>query len=569
MSFFSGLEIGEEEAPDAVISSDSASPAEPDVVALLRSRIKDLEVELAARTDTLTSLEARIRQYGQKTLCPFHSLPNEVLGEIFKFVPRLQRSREDSFAINIHAKATEFPWNVSRVCRRWRMLCTSSANFWNSVSLTGMDRFTSGTSSLLSTVLERTRTGASLDVRLNLSNFSPEYLDLPAMQECLPRITRLDVQGMTREFARLTTVLPLSSLRELTVRFLAVWIPFGDSDDEEDTRPQWDDDPLDCMPILRPFQACPNLHSLSLDVATDEMFAETEPIDHAALTFPWSQLTELAISWPNGGGDLAPLYKSCESLEKLSFTGYAYAPDDPEYWEANTESPGIVAWPTIVLPRLSYLDLQNVPWMMPQSFVCASLDTLCVGSICNELDFVKMVDNCKVEGAVRKLKLVFDRPESLTGARGNVSFEALLPVMQGVEEITIQTLDEDVMDSAVKTIHNLSQWADGGKMLLPCLRAFKLHMSNPYDFREEGCSLTRLILTMLEARMETGLKEATFSLWDSGSMYRDLASFLPEGRADGPGLAESALVKGLDELRAKGLKVSLLVNHEEESEYYL
>ncbi|KIY67360.1 hypothetical protein CYLTODRAFT_295356 [Cylindrobasidium torrendii FP15055 ss-10] len=370
-------------------SSDSFSPAQPDFVRQIRSHIKNLQTELDSRRTafeaSVAPLEAHIRQY-QSMLCPCHSLPTEVWGEIFKFVPTLRKfTEEDSFVVNIHPNSSEYPWNISRVCRRWRMICITSPNIWNSVSLTKMDRFTSGTNSILSAVLERAITSPSLHIRLDFTSFSLEYL--PTMQEYLPRITHLHVEGKAKEFARLTTILPLSNLRELTVRVFAAWFSFSDNDsddienEDEETGSQWDDEPLDCMPILRSFQSCPKLRVLGLEVDMDGMCAEAEPIDHAALTFPWSQLAELTISWPNNGGVLAPLYESCENLEKLSFDGYAYSPASPHHWEAVAQ---------VVLPKLSSLDLQNVPWGMPQSFVCPSLDTLCIGSICYEPDVMDM-----------------------------------------------------------------------------------------------------------------------------------------------------------------------------------
>ncbi|KIY67361.1 hypothetical protein CYLTODRAFT_295362 [Cylindrobasidium torrendii FP15055 ss-10] len=272
MRFSSGHGSGTEDASNSVlsISSDSLSPTQPDVVKQIRSQIMDLRTELDARRTafeaSVAPLEARLKQY-QSMLCPCHSLPNEILGEIFKFVPTLRSPREYPFAVDIHPKSSDFPWNISKVCRRWRIICISSPTLWNSVALLGMGRFTSGTSSILSTVLERARTSPSLDIQLDLTYFSREYIS--TMKEYIPRITRLHVEGTAKKFARLPTALPLSNLRELTVKFTALPWGLGDNNsDDEDAGAQWEDAPLNFMPILRQFQDCPKLRNLVLDVVT-------------------------------------------------------------------------------------------------------------------------------------------------------------------------------------------------------------------------------------------------------------------------------------------------------------
>lgn len=94
----------------------------------LRDRLKHLEEERAA----LLSFRAQ----NSSILSPLRRTPPEILTEIFFLAGPVARDSPRRYRFC----ATDSPWNLSYVCRRWRFISISKASLWSLVALSYFKR---------------------------------------------------------------------------------------------------------------------------------------------------------------------------------------------------------------------------------------------------------------------------------------------------------------------------------------------------------------------------------------------------------------------------------------------
>ncbi|KAJ7584245.1 hypothetical protein C8J56DRAFT_1028163 [Mycena floridula] len=128
--------------------------------------IRGLQSHIAPCKDVLVPMESQLSQAKRdhemlkSIIEPVRKLPIELLLMIFRECVRNVNCSE--------SRKASSPWNISRVCRRWRQISTSFPAFWTSIRSTGRPR-----GKLLELALQRS--GSSLlDVNLLFSGFIAE-----------------------------------------------------------------------------------------------------------------------------------------------------------------------------------------------------------------------------------------------------------------------------------------------------------------------------------------------------------------------------------------------------------
>ncbi|KIY67337.1 hypothetical protein CYLTODRAFT_444076 [Cylindrobasidium torrendii FP15055 ss-10] len=499
-------------------SGASFFPASPGLKQQLHSYIQHLQGVLdnmeGSTEPRKNALEATLRQH-QALLCPIHSLPTDVLLDIFHLI----RAPEPPY-YQFKISPQESTQKLITVCRRWRNLCLASPALWNPVDVSNS---TMRTQNALELALKRAR-GPSFAVELLL----PVPLTYhPVIQESVPFLTSLTIKGLVSSFATFPTLRMFAKLQQLSIVIFPRRRPPAELTGQ--AAAGWVNPPIDSTTALKVVSDCPQLRRLCCAISPTARH-DSIVLDPSQVNMVWSRLTEIDVH-SSSSSDLVRMLRLCINLQKFLYRGL------PSHFRR-----AISDWPpglTAVLPRLTTLELCNMSPGLPRCLICPSLETLVLRGLWDIEDLTRMLNNA---GRVRHLKLqdLIGHPSASLN-----SFRLLLFKFDNVESLVIPN-NNDQLGLLVPLLRPQARVNNMAGMFFPRLRSIVLvqHGLRFTTARELGAALC----ARAKGHESTGLKKVTVRL------------FVLAAPAEIREESISAAVDLLKLLRSSEVQVSLFLN---------
>ncbi|KAJ7731248.1 hypothetical protein B0H16DRAFT_205178 [Mycena metata] len=128
------------ERPFSHLTSTNTAPTDAEISEIQqimsrgRAHVRDLGIEIDRLARAIAALRQERRDVQNRVdlhaaiLSPIRRFPAEILGQIFHWTLPSAKARFMSFT-------AQSPWNISRVCSRWRAICVDSPDLWSHIRI--------------------------------------------------------------------------------------------------------------------------------------------------------------------------------------------------------------------------------------------------------------------------------------------------------------------------------------------------------------------------------------------------------------------------------------------------
>ncbi|KIY65395.1 hypothetical protein CYLTODRAFT_424395 [Cylindrobasidium torrendii FP15055 ss-10] len=327
----------------------------------MASDIRTLEASLAQMKAEHAAAKVFIAKH-EALLSRVHRLPNEILEQIFLFLP----AAFNMSTIPFKSRGDFDKWHITWVCRQWRSVAIQATQLWNRISLGDRNHAEDNISSLLELSLSRTRGLLPLFLDISTGQMRATYaiiLKYAAHIRFLKYRIYHEERGIPDDLEG-----HFESLQELEV---VVDCERGLFDEQgpmySDT--EHDEFELSLDEYLSRFRLCTSLEVLDLRINTHSNggYASHVDVTPKDVRFPWHSLRVFRLRVEDQCFfPLPDILAACQTLETLVVDGYKGTRFDEES-------------DVLVLPRLTYVRLTNSLYVTTlPTFNVPSLRTLCL-----------------------------------------------------------------------------------------------------------------------------------------------------------------------------------------------